>query len=140
MTQQKTGNDMPSFSRISLERLETVDPRLREVLEEAIKHFDFTVLCGHRGKEEQNRLYSSGRTKVMWPDSKHNTYPSLAVDVAPYPIDWGDRERFYYLAGLIMGIAASKGLRLRWGGDWDMDGKFDDNRFDDLPHFEIVES
>jgi len=25
--------------------------------------------------------------------------PSDAVDVAPYPIDWNDKERFYYFAG-----------------------------------------
>jgi len=29
------------------------------------------------------------------------------------------------------------GIRLRWGGDWDMDFKVMDNRFDDFPHFEV---
>jgi len=29
------------------------------------------------------------------------------------------------------------GIRLRWGGDWDGDTELDDNKFDDLPHFEL---
>ena len=31
------------------------------------------------------------------------------------------------------------GVRLRWGGDWDSDLEVDDNDFDDLPHFELVD-
>ena len=31
------------------------------------------------------------------------------------------------------------GLKIRWGGDWDMDTQVKDNNFDDLPHFEIKE-
>jgi len=65
--------------------------------------------------------------------------PSLAVDVAPYPIDWNDRERFCYFAGYVKGIAKSLGTELRWGGDWDRDTQVKDNNFDDLPHFELVE-
>jgi hypothetical protein len=29
-------------------------------------------------------------------------------------------------------------LKLRWGGDWDMDTEVKDNKFDDLVHFELV--
>ena len=64
--------------------------------------------------------------------------PSLAVDVVPYPVDWQDRERMTYFAGFVMGIARVKfGISLRWGGDWDLDTDLKDNKFDDLPHFEI---
>ena len=82
---------------------------------------------------------------LRWPQGKHNSMPSQAVDVAPYPINWHDRERFHYFAGYVMGVAER--LRqegkirsyLRWGGDWSMDTQVKDNRFDDLVHFEIVE-
>ena len=38
-----------------------------------------------------------GRSKLSWLESKHNCEPSRAVDIAPYPIDWDDRERFSHL-------------------------------------------
>ena len=95
-----------------------------------------------RGKERQDELFEQGRTKVKWPNSKHNVLEpadlSRAVDMAPYPIDWEDRERFHYFAGHVMGIAATMGGQLRWGGDWDEDTEVDDNSFDDLPHYELV--
>lgn len=64
--------------------------------------------------------------------------PCLAVDVVPYPVDWDDRERFAYFAGIVKGIAFSMGLEIRWGGDWDQDGKTLDEIFSDMPHFELL--
>lgn len=43
---------------------------------------------GHRDEDRQNKLFEEGKTKVKWPDSKHNTSPSKASDSAPYPLDW----------------------------------------------------
>ena len=39
--------------------------------------------------------------------------------------------------GIAVGIAKRKGIKLRWGGDWDRDGELSDNRFNDLGHLEI---
>lgn len=134
---------MPQFGNASKKRLATCDPRIVEVLEEVIKHFDCSVLEGVRSKEDQNEYYRTGRSKVMWPHSKHNVLVegqlSRAVDVAPYPIDWNDTDRFYYFAGFVVGIAASKGIKLRFGGDWDGDRDLKDQTFNDLPHFELVD-
>jgi len=130
---------MPSFSKSSTDRLEQCDSRIQEVLNEVVKHFDCTVMCGHRGEEEQNEAFRTGRSKLQFPQSKHNGLPSMAVDVAPYPIDWNDIKRFHYFAGFVVGIAAAKGITLRYGGDWDRDTQLKDNNFNDLPHFEIVE-
>ena len=66
-----------------------------------------------------------------------NANPSRAVDVAPYPIDWSDRERFTYFAGFVKGIASQMGIDIIWGGDWDNDTDLKDNGFDDLVHFEL---
>lgn len=112
---------------------------------DVIKVYDFSVLCGHRGKVEQTRLFEERKTQVYWPDSKHNKTPSLAVDIAPYPIDWKDKGRFLFLAGAVHAVAAlllkqgqiSHGIR--WGGDWNRNGNFKDQNFFDLPHFELVE-
>ena len=129
---------MPEFSEASLKRLETCDDRLQECLHKAIKKYDFTVLEGHRGREVQEEYFRTGKSRVSWPNSKHNESPSKAVDIAPYPIDWEDRERFIQLAGYILGIAAEKGYNMRYGGDWNSDGYTKDHKFSDLPHIEII--
>lgn len=45
--------------------------------------------------------------------------------------------RFYYFGGFAKGVAEVGGVPLRWGGDWDSDTFVDDQRFDDLVHFEL---
>jgi len=42
-----------------------------------------------------------------------------------------------YVAGAARVYAYANGLRLRWGGDWDMDGDLTDQTFDDLFHLEL---
>jgi len=130
---------MPKFSKKSLSKLETCDKRLQDLFLKVVKKFDCTILEGHRSKDRQNKLFDEGKSKLKYPKGKHNSLPSKAVDVAPYPIDWNDRERFTYFAGYVIGIAYQMGLKIRWGGDWDMDTQVKDNNFDDLPHFEIKE-
>ena len=135
---------MPRYSKRSKDRLATCDQRLQDVFNEVIKHVDCSILEGHRSKERQNKLYDEKRTKVKYTNGRHNSYPSKAVDVTPYPVKWEDRERQTFFAGFVLGIARSMGINLRWGGNWDMykeNGKWEvaDNRFDDFPHFEIYE-
>ena len=126
-----------SFGRRSMMHRETIDPRLQSILDEAIKYIDFSIICGHRDEVEQNIAFNSGNSKLRWPRSKHNSYPSKAVDIAPYPIDWSKLDRFYYLAGVLMGIALARGVKLRYGGDWSRDGDITDEHFRDLVHFQI---
>ena len=128
---------MPKFGSRSRGRLGSCHPNLQRVFNKVVKDFDCTVLCGHRGKEDQNKAFEEGRSKVKYPNGRHNAKPSNAVDVAPYPVDWEDRERFSYFAGFVLATAKSMGIELRWGGDWDMDYEVSDNVFDDLPHFEL---
>ena len=129
---------MPNFGKTSTERLATCHPKLQELFNEVVKGYDCSILQGIRGKDEQNEFYRTGRSKVQYPNSKHNPSPSLAVDVAPYPIDWNNTNRFYHFAGYVNGVAAQLGLEIRWGGDWDSDKNFSDQTFNDLPHFELV--
>jgi peptidoglycan L-alanyl-D-glutamate endopeptidase CwlK len=129
---------MPKFGKKSKQRLETCDKKLQEVFNEVIKTVDCSVLEGHRDKTRQNKLYDEGKTKVKHPNGRHNRLPSNAVDCVPYPVDWSDRERFTLFAGFVLGIARSKGINLRWGGDWNQNWEVNDNKFDDFPHFEVV--
>jgi hypothetical protein len=135
---------MPRYSSRSKRRLATCDQRLQDVFNEVIKHVDCSILEGYRNKERQNKLYDEKRTKVKYPNGRHNVNPSKAVDVTPYPVDWADRERQTLFAGFVIGIARSMGTKIRWGGNWDMyseNGRWEveDNKFDDFPHFEIRE-
>jgi len=128
---------MPSFGKRSRERLESCNSDLRMVFNEVIKHVDCSILEGHREKERQNQLFDEGKTEVLHPNGRHNDFPSNAVDVVPYPVDWEDRERMTLFAGFVLGVANQMGITLRWGGDWDQDFEVHDNMFDDFPHFEI---
>ena len=130
---------MPKFGKKSLEKLSTCDKRLQLVFNEVIKTVDCSVLEGHRGKARQNALYVEKKTKLKFPKGRHNANPSRAVDVVPYPVDWEDRERFHLFAGFVIGTATQLGVKLRWGGDWNINWFVDDNKFDDFPHFELVD-
>ena len=128
---------MARFGRRSKERLATCEKDLQMVFNEVIKHVDCSILEGTRGKDRQNALYDEGKTKVRYPDGRHNASPSRAVDVTPYPVNWKDRERQTLFAGFVLGVANQMGIKLRWGGDWDQDFEVQDNKFDDFPHFEL---
>ena len=120
---------MPRFGTRSARHLATVDERLGRVCRRAITVMDFSVLCGHRSREEQNAAFDAGASQVRWPNSRHNPAVAEAVDLAPWPIDWKDTERFYQLAGVMLACAAEEGVELDGGFRW---------RWDE-GHFELKE-
>lgn len=128
---------MPKFSSRSKHELQSCCLDLQELFKEVVKHYDCTIIQGYRGAEEQARYFASGKSTLEYPNSKHNKRPSRAVDVAPYPINWTDKNRFYHFAGYVQAVADTMGLKIRWGGDWDGDKDFSDQSFDDLVHFEV---
>lgn len=121
---------MATFSKISEERLKECHEDIQSVLRAVIHDFDFSVLCGYRGEEEQNKAYDDGKSTLKYPQSKHNRMPSMAVDIAPYPINWNDEKRFHELAGRVLETAALMGIVMKWGGHW--------KTLKDLPHFELA--
>lgn len=140
---------MPTFGAMSALRLATCDERLQRLFNEVIKHVDCTITCGHRGKEEQDEAFRTGKSKVQFPNSMHNKTPSLAVDVVPYPVEWPDarmdREtyarslgRFYLFVGYVRATADQFGIQVRCGADWDGDFEVKDQNFHDLPHIELI--
>lgn len=130
---------MNKYSKASLDKLHTCDQKLQDIFNEVLHTIDHTIITGFRDAETQNEMYRTGKSQLKWPNGKHNSYPSKAIDAAPYPIDWKDRERATLFAGFVLGIAKAQGINLRWGGDWDQDWEVKDNNFDDLWHFELVE-
>jgi len=130
---------MPQFSEKSKRILATCHPKLIAVCNTAIMKFDFSVISGHRVEQEQNTAFRLGNSHLTFPHSKHNKTPSMAVDLAPYKIDWEDTGRFKLLAGYILGLAVALEIRLRWGGAWAEDFNMENQRLVDLPHFELIE-
>ena len=130
---------MAQFSDKSKGILATCHPKLIAICNTAIMRFDFSVISGHRGEEEQKRAFESGNSHLGFPHSKHNKEPSMAVDLAPFPIDWDDTGRFKLLAGYILGLAVALKIELRWGGAWGEDFNMENQRLVDLGHFELKE-
>ena len=140
---------MPRFSNRSATRLGECHADLVALFLEVIKHRDCSVLCGARSKADQDKAVAERRSNALWPSSNHNVdgvrrVTSWAVDVSPYPIDWENLERFAGFATFVQETAKrmlSDGRMthaIRWGGDWDLDGDWKDERFLDMPHFEIL--
>ena len=153
---------MPQFGKTSLQKLNTCDTKIQDICNEAIKYIDFSIITGHRTKEEQDSLYPKF-TKVKWPNGKHNDLPSKAVDVAPYikpyGVIFGSKEQvenimiisnrselevkafikksYSRLIGFLEAIAALKDIDIRVGIDWDGDFDMLDQSFNDLGHLEL---
>lgn len=134
-----------SLDPVSLQRLMTCELPLIKLFCAVSVKFPLYIVYGHRNEKEQNEAYAKGNSKVQWPNSKHNTYPSKAVDAVPkeqaagkIKLDWNDAKRFYFLAGHVMQKAKDMGIPLRFGGDWDSDTELKDNNFNDLAHYETA--
>lgn len=126
--------EMPSFSKTSLDRLSTCDSRLQKLFKEVVKERDCSILCGYRPQNEQEEAVRTGKSKVHWPNSKHNKSPSLAVDVMPYHceephIRWEDMEGLVDFSWYIKSKAKELGIGITWGGDF--------KTFFDGPHWEL---
>lgn len=135
---------MSRYSNASKERLATVHPVLQLLFNRAMDTcpvgLDWSILCGFRGEADQNKAYSSGHSKLRWPNSKHNSVPSRAVDAAPYvngSISW-DWKHYYPVAAHVKATWAQMsktergGFTLSWGGDWKKPSE------PDGPHWELV--
>jgi hypothetical protein len=135
------------FSENSLKNLGEAHPILRFIAFETLKKglCDFAVITGYRDEDTQNRLFAEKKSKALYPDSKHNVYPSHAIDIQPFIPGKGystNPIHFVYLAGLYLATAVELGYDdiVRWGGNWDMDIEvMTDQDFQDLFHMELVD-
>lgn len=130
------------LGKTSLARLKGVDECLVKVVMRAIEisEVDFTVLEGLRSLERQRELYAQGRTTpgkiVTWTmNSRH--VEGKAVDLVPSPVDWNDLEKFNKIKDAMFQAAREIDVNLRWGADWDGDGKYREKGEYDSPHFEV---
>ena len=112
---------MPTFSKASEDRLATCDERLQRLFRAVIADHDCVICVGHRNEADQDAACKAGRSREKWPHSKHNSVPSLAVDVAPEvdgKIPWNDILSFRKFAIVVKAKADELGIDVEWGGDW----------------------
>ncbi len=128
---------MPEFSEKSKAILATCHPKLIALCNTAIMRVDFSIISGWRGKEEQNELLAQGKSHLGFPHSKHNKKPSMAVDLAPYPIDFNNIERFILLGGYLLGISVALEIKIRWGGNWSGTFQMEEQKLADYGHIEL---
>ena len=87
----------------------------------------------------------------MMTDEDGNPIASMAIDILPWKKgtnafsgDEKDTRRFYFLMGIVKGVAErllSEGRishKVRFGIDWDNDDIYTDQSFDDAPHWELI--
>jgi peptidoglycan L-alanyl-D-glutamate endopeptidase CwlK len=137
------------FGHASSKKLSTCNNALIAIAARALElsPYDFTIVHGWRGEDVQNALFDRNASTKRWPDSKHNVMAdgepaSEAIDFAPWvngTIYWDDTHIFAVIAGCFLAAAKEKGFTLRWGGDWDGDGRSKgDQKFMDYGHVEII--
>jgi len=129
---------MYKFSKRSRENLATCHIDLQRIFNQVIKFYDCSVLCGHRSETDQEKAFDAGYSKLHYPDSKHNTSPSMAVDVVPFPVLWSNKEHFIFFAGIVHSVALQMGHEIRYGVDFNRNLNFTDDKLFDGPHFELI--
>lgn len=129
---------MSKFSDLSKKRLSMARPELQVVANAAILQTDFMVLDSLRGRLAQEKAFRTKMSKARFGESAHNYFPAIAYDLFPAPYDWDNTKAFVDLSEVILSIAKEKGIPLRWGGDWNMDGNNPGDTDNwDKPHYEL---
>ena len=116
--------------------LNDLAPELKEV---AIEFREQCAECGidvliyqtYRGEKEQNEAYSKGKSRLKYPNSKHNVMvdgkpAARAFDAVPTKgntLLWNDAAKYAKMGEI------AEGLGLEWGGTW--------KSFIDKPHFQL---
>jgi peptidoglycan LD-endopeptidase CwlK len=119
------------FGKHSLEQRATLHPDLQKVVDEASQEINITLLCGHRGQADQDKAYSEGKSRVKWPNSRHNSIPSEAVDIVPFHLDWHNIRAFKEMAIAVKEAAKRVNVDIEWGGECF------GPKFIDMPHFQL---
>ena len=123
---------------------------LQTILNESIKHCDFSIVYGHRDTRLQLELYNKGRTNgvvtnlekvVTYCDgtekkSQHNYYPSRAADCIPYPGGW---QATQFDWGVMIGTILTTAARLYAEGKvtHELESGAFWKTFLDMPHFQL---
>ena len=115
-------------------KLNELHPKLKNLLKWVAQNYDqdIILICGNRTKEDQQDCFNRGVSKVQFPNSKHNSFPSLAMDIAPMidnKIPWNDITEFKRLVEFVKSLASGMNIDIRCGADF--------QTLKDYPHIEL---
>lgn len=134
------------YSESSRRQLETCHHHLQILAKHLIRERDIAIVCGHRSAKAQQAAFDAGKSKAVPGRSPHNQSPSLAFDIVPVEAlaAWKNHSdlpvsEWKEFAKWVIGVAERLKIKVRWGGDWDMDGDSTDQKLFDAPHFELLE-
>lgn len=153
---------MPVFGTKSKEQIATLHKDLQLIHFTAIQMIrtDYGVHQGARTFEQQLEYFLDGKSKLdprkpgVLKSAKHVVAPGMRdkAEASDFHISekhnnetltW-NKDHLIHVAGYLMGVAdvlfqmGKISHRLRWGGDWNMNGTIIiDQTFDDLPHVEL---
>lgn len=142
---------MPNkFSFRSQAKLDTCHKDLVLLFTTVLLERDCIIIEGHRSQGVQDEYQRTGKSQLRWPNSKHNSNPSMGIDVMEYfptrpHIHWADLGACEDFALYVQTLAKTLPLdyALRWGGDWDGDGvrvdRDPNETFFDGAHYELRE-
>ena len=119
------------LSKRSMQKLNTCHSDLKKLIEAVAEDEKCAVICGFRGRYEQEKAYMAGKSKAKFGQSKHNLQPSHAVDVVPLPLNWNDIPAFERLGEAVMKKADELSIKIKWGKNF--------KGLTDYPHFELVQ-
>lgn len=122
-----------TLSHISLIRLATCHTDLQKLVKSVAEELDIMVICGHRNEEQQNEAFQNKKSKLKWPRSKHNAFPSHAVDVAildsDKKISWENTAKWNHMVTVFKKHSQKLGIPIECGGEW---------RMRDWPHIQLA--
>ncbi len=113
-------------------RLASVHADLVRLVYDIGSAHDVQVVVGARSLADEQVAIATGHSQLKDPThSLHVIIPglrplALAVDIAPWPVNWKDIDGFKALAALVQARATTLEIGIRWGGGW---GDYD--------HFEL---
>jgi peptidoglycan L-alanyl-D-glutamate endopeptidase CwlK len=132
-----------SFGARSQANLEGVHPDLVKVVTRALElsSCDFSVIEGVRTLQKQKEYFARGASKTM--ASRHLATKCKAgvyghaVDLYPVgkPTPW---HKCKDISEAMFKASKELMIPIRWGGDWNMNGSSEDEKFYDGPHFELL--
>jgi len=117
-------------------RLSGCDPQLVQLFTRVGERRSVQVIQGPRTVQQEVDAITTHHSALKNPmDSLHVIGPgrplSLAVDAAPWPVDWKDIPGFVNLAVVVKSCALELGIALEWGGDW--------QSFKDYSHYQLLQ-
>ena len=129
------------FSKTSLNRLNGVDDRLKEIVKKALEEseVDFSIAEGLRSAERQNELYKKGYSELDGYKYKSAHQLGLAVDIVPYVKEkggalWklkGNEVEWLELGRAMLRSARLLKHNLEWGLTYNL------KKGVDTPHFQL---